>query len=115
MRGRELALGGLLLIAVGCAAPPAKQPQGESCNMALTEWDRCAVGLYCREQGFWWRLTHAGGAAVGRCAKRIKEGERCVNVDADCETWLVCEPQAGVCRARSALKGGNIRNDIVNE
>lgn len=83
--------------------------------MALTEWDRCAVGSYCREQGFVWRLTHAGGSAVGKCAKRLADGERCVGVDADCETWLVCEPQSGVCRARKALRDGNMRNDIVAE
>lgn len=112
---RGLALGGLLLIALGCAPPPAKQPQGEACNMALSQWDRCAVGLYCREQGFMWRLTHAGGAAVGKCARRLKEDEACVHVDADCETWLVCEPQSGVCRERRALEGGNMRNDIVND
>ena len=112
---RAWALGGLLAIAVGCTPPPPKQPHGEACNMAHSEWDRCAVGLYCREEGFAWRLTHAAGAAVGRCAKRIGEGEACVNKDADCETWLVCEPQSGVCRARKALSGGNMRHDIVNE
>lgn len=112
---RSLPLGALFLIVAGCAPPPAKQPQGEACNMALGQWDRCAVGLYCREQGFMWRLTNAGGAEVGKCAKRLREGEGCVHVDADCETWLVCEPQSGVCRARKEVSGGNMRNEVPTE
>jgi hypothetical protein len=105
----------LLSAAAGCEPPPPKQAHGEVCNMEVSEWDRCAPGFYCREQGFMWRLTHAAGKAVGKCAKRIAEGERCVNVEADCETWLVCESQSGVCRPRAGLRGGNMRNDTVNE
>jgi hypothetical protein len=80
--------------------------------MALSPLRRCGPGLYCREAGLFFRLTCAAGAEVGRCTKRLAEGEACVNKDADCETWLACEPQSGVCRAHDEA---NMRNDMVVE